>query len=73
MIYNVLSENCTVNQILKKIKRYKKNIKIKFVNSQIINQLSYHVSKKKLNLKGLFLENKIELDIKNTLKLLENI
>ncbi len=72
-IYNVLSENCTVNQILKKIKRYKKNIKIKFVNSQIMNQLSYHVSKKKLNLKGLFLENKIELDIKNTLKLLENI
>ncbi len=45
-IYNVLSENCTVNQILNKIRRYKKNIKIKLVNSQIMNQLSYHVSKK---------------------------
>ncbi len=72
-IYNALSENCTVNQILNKIKRYKKNIKIKLVTSQIMNQLSYHVSKKKLNTKGLFLNNKIELDIRDTLKLLTNI
>ncbi len=72
-IYNVLSENCTVNQILNKIRRYKKNIKIKLVTSQIMNQLSYHVSKKKLNKKGLHLNGKIEIDIKETLKLLQNI
>ena len=72
-VYNALSENCTVNHILQKIKCYKKNIKIKFVSSQIMNQLSYHVSKEKLNREGLFLKNKIQLDIKNTINLLKNI
>lgn len=72
-IYNALSENCTVNQILKKIKKFKKAIKIKFVNSEIMNQLSYHVDKKKLDKEGLLLENKIIHDIKDTIKLLRNI
>lgn len=72
-IYNTLSENCTVSDILKKIKRYKKNIKVELVSSPIMNQLSYHVDKKKLNNEGLFLKGKIENDIENTLKLLKNI
>ena len=36
-----------------------------------MNQLSYHVDKRKLNKEGLFLKNKIEIDIKETLKLLK--
>ncbi len=72
-IYNALSENCTVNQIIKKIRKFKKKIKIKFVYSEIMNQLSYHVDKKKLNKKGLQLKNKISDDIKDTIKMLDNI
>ena len=72
-IYNALSENCTVNQILQKIKKYKKKIKVKLVSSEIMNQLSYHVDKTKLNKEGIILNSKIELDIKNTIKLLGNI
>ena len=72
-IFNALSGNYTVNQILKKIKKYKKNIKIKLVNSAIMNQLSYHVSSKKLESNGLYLKGNIENDIKKTLKLLSNI
>lgn len=72
-IYNTLSENCTVSDILKKIKRYKKNIKVELVSSPIMNQLSYHVDKNKLNKQGLFLKRKIEFDIKDTLNLLKNI
>lgn len=72
-IYNALSENCTVDQILQKIRKYKKKIKIKFVYSEIMNQLSYHVDKKKLNNEGLYLKSKIQNDIKNTLQLLDNI
>ena len=72
-IYNALSENYTVNQILNKIKKYKKQIRIKFVSSPIMNQLSYHVDKKKINNEGFFFRNKIETDIKNTLNLLKNI
>ncbi len=72
-IYNAVSENCTVNQIIQKIKKYKKKIKIKFVYAEIMNQLSYHVDKKKLNKEGLYLKNKISNDIKDTIKLLDNI
>ena len=72
-IYNALSENCTVNQILQKIRKSKKNIKVKFVSSKIMNQLSYHVSKDKLNNEGLYLKNKIVHDIEDTMKLLKNI
>lgn len=72
-IYNALSGNFTVNQILTKVKKYKKNIKVKFVNSPIMNQLSYHVDNKKLSKNGLKLSNKIEDDIKETINLLRNI
>ena len=58
---------------LKKIKKYKKNINVKFVSSEIMNQLSYHVSKKKIEKEGLYLNYNIEKDIKDTLKLLGNI
>ena len=57
----------------KNLKKYKKKIKVKFVTSAIMNQLSYHVSQKKLNDEGLILKSNIEKDIKETLKLLNNI
>ena len=72
-IFNALSGNYTVSQILKKIRKYKKNIKVKLVKSAIMNQLSYHVSSKKLERNGLYLKGNIEKDIKKTLKLLSNI
>jgi UDP-glucose 4-epimerase len=72
-IFNILSGNFTVNQILNIIKKYRKKIKVKLVDAAIMNQLSYHVSKKKIEKEGLYLNYSIENDIKNTLKLLGNI
>ena len=72
-IYNVVSNNFTVNQIINKIRKFKKNIKITFVNSAIMNQLSYHVDKKKLTKRGLFLESSLDSDVANTLNLFKNI
>jgi len=72
-IFNVLSENNTVGNILSKIKKYKKKVKVKFVHSEIMNQLSYHVDKSKLSSKGLRLNGKIEFDIRDTIKMLSNI
>jgi len=72
-IYNALSGNFTVKQIISIIKKYKKNIKIEFVKSKIMNQLSYHVDGKKINKLGLRLNSSIETDIKNTLNLFKNI
>ena len=72
-IFNALSGNFTVNQIITKIKKYKKGIRVKLVTSAIMNQLSYHVSQKKLNNEGLTLKSDIEKDIKETINLLKNI
>tara|TARA_B100000900_G_scaffold413217_1_gene436735 strand:+ start:1296 stop:2219 length:924 start_codon:yes stop_codon:yes gene_type:complete len=72
-VFNALSGNFTVNQILNKIKKYKKKINVKLIYSPIMNQLSYHVSQKKLNKHGLVLNCNIEKDIKDTIKLLRNI
>jgi nucleoside-diphosphate-sugar epimerase len=72
-IYNALSGNFTVNDIIKKIKKYKQRVKIKFVHSKIMNQLSYYVSSSKLKKSGLKLGNNLDKDIKETLQLLKNI
>jgi len=68
-IYNALSTNLTVRQVIEMIKKYKKNVKIKFVNSKIMNQLSYHADNRKLIKLGLNLKSNIQEDIKKTLKL----
>ena len=68
-IYNALSGNFTVNQILNKIKKIRKKLKISFVKSEIMNQLSYHVDDSKLKNEGLILNSDLETDIKDTLKL----
>ena len=47
-VFNVLTGNYTVNQILNKIRKFKKNIKVKYVNAPIMNQLSYHVDDSKM-------------------------
>ena len=72
-VYNALSGNFTVNDIIKKIKKYKKKVKIKLVHSKIMNQLSYHVSSSKLKKSGLKLGNNLDKEIKETLQLLKNI
>ena len=68
-IFNILSGNFTVKQILLKIKKIKKKIGIDYVKSPIMNQLSYHVDDKKIRSRGLILRADIGLDIKNTLSL----
>ena len=70
-IFNILSGNFTVKQILNKIEKIKKKkLSINLVNSPIMNQLSYHVDDIKIKKHGLVLKSKIEKDIKDTLDLL---
>ena len=70
-IYNIVSENLTVNQIITKINKNNKT-KIKLVNVKIMNQLSYKVDSTKIRKIGLSLNNKISDDINNTFKFLKN-
>ena len=68
-IFNALSGNYTVKQIISKIKKRKKNIKYKLVSSKIMNQLSYHVDDSKLRNFGINLNSDIQKDIDDTLNL----
>ena len=72
-IYNVLTSNYTVKDIIDIIKKYKSKIKISFVKSQIINQLSYKVSDKKIRSMKILKNKSIIQDIKQTLELFGNI
>ncbi len=71
-IYNAVSKNMTVNDILKNIKKIHK-VKIKFVNHPIMNQMSYEVSSKKIRDTNFIFYPNILSSIKKTLKKLKNI
>ena len=43
-IYNVLTQNATVKEIVETIKEFVPNLEVAFVDNQIMNQLSYEVS-----------------------------
>ena len=68
-VYNVVSENLTVKNIVNRIKKFNKT-KIKLVNSKIMNQLSYKVNNVKVNKIGLKIKSNLTDDINNTFKLL---
>ncbi len=70
-IYNIVSDNCTVSEIINIIKSYKKNIKINLVKTRIMNQLSYKVLSKKILKKGFKSKSNINLGIKETINLLQ--
>ena len=71
-IYNVLTGNYSVKQIIDKIKKYKKPVRIKFIKTSIMNKLSYLVSDDKIKKLGIKLTAQINTDIKETLNLLKN-
>ena len=72
-IFNALSGNFTVRQIINKIKKYKKKISISYVDTPLLNQLSYHVDQSKIRKNGLRLNADITVDIKDTIDLFKNI
>lgn len=72
-IYNIVTKNFTVKDIINVIKKYIPRIKIKFVNSPIMNQLSYEVSNKKSLKRGFIYGGDIEKSILETIEKLRNI
>lgn len=73
-IYNVVTSNHTVNEIIETIKRHTDNqCIIEFVDNRIMNQLSYEVSSKKLKGTGFEFQGELDSDIADTMKLLSGI
>ena len=70
LTYNVLSQNKTVEDIIKIIKKKINNLQIKFVDSKILNQQGYLVDMTKFKNTGFFQKDKIEKLIFEELKLL---
>jgi len=66
-IYNVLTCNKSVFEIIKFIKKYQKKAKIKFVSNRIMNQLSYEVSNHKIEKTGFKFSGNMKQEIKKTL------
>lgn len=67
-IYNLVTKNLSVKQIVGFIKRHKK-VRIKFIKSKIMNQLSYKVSANKIRKKGFKIKGNIQNEIFKTLKI----
>lgn len=72
-IYNVLTVNATVEEILAIIKIKIPNLTINFVDTKIMNQLSYHVKGDKFINKGFRYVGKMDNSIFETINLFNNI
>ncbi len=66
-VYNILSENKTLKEILKIINKYNLNTKIIYINSKISQKASFKTNKNKIESLGIKLNSKIQNDIKETL------
>ncbi len=70
-IYNVLTHNATVREIVDCIKEFEPNLEISFVENQIMNQLSYEVSSERIQSQGFKFSGNLRSGIKSTIDLLK--
>ena len=71
--YNILSCNATVHDITQIIKKNVKKLEIEYVENEIMNQLSYNVSNKKIILKGFEFSGDLKVGICETINILKNL
>lgn len=72
-LYNVLTANLTVSQIVEEIRRHAPGLKIEFVDTKIMNQLSYEVLDRKFRAKGFEPRGDIRRGVTDTMTLLKGV
>ena len=72
-IYNVLTHNLTVRDVVNVIHEWVPDLKIDFVDHEIMNQLSYSVSCEKFKSLGFDCKGSIHKGIRETIELLKNV
>lgn len=72
-IYNVLTINATVSDIIEEIKKRINSVKVEFVDSKIMNQLSYNVLGDKFIKTGFEYNGSLSRAVDDTIHLLEGI
>jgi nucleoside-diphosphate-sugar epimerase len=71
-IYNVLTHNSTVRQVVDTIKVFVPKLEIDFVDNRIMNQLSYEVLCDRFKSKGFVFSGNLRRGIEETIDLLKN-
>lgn len=71
-IYNVLTENATVHQVVDIIREFIPDLSVEFVDNRIMNQLSYEVSCDRFKDKGFSFTGSLRRGIEETISLLRN-
>lgn len=71
-IYNVLTLNASVRQVIDEIKLFKNDIVINMVESAIMNQLSYEVSSNKFKSTGFNYKGSLKEGVADTMRLLQS-
>jgi nucleoside-diphosphate-sugar epimerase len=72
-IYNVLTSNNTVRDVVDSIKKNVHQVKIEFVKNKIMNQLSYEVSQEKFIQTGFKYEGELDRGVKETIDILGGV
>lgn len=71
-IYNVLTLNASVRQVIDTIKLFEDNVGINMVDSAIMNQLSYEVSTNKFKSTGFSYSGSLTEGVGETMRILQN-
>ena len=71
-IYNVLTDNLTVGQIVDVIRKHVPDLKVELVDSKIMNQLSYTVACERFRALGFGFQGDLEREIKKSIDLIKN-
>lgn len=69
-IYNILTLNAAVCQIVEAIRRYVPDLQVEFVDTRIMNQLSYEVSDARFRGLGFTIAGDLDRGVRDTLTLL---
>ena len=71
-IYNILTTNSSVREVVNTIKLFVPRLEIEFVDNPIMNQLSYEVLSNRFESKGFVFSGNLRRGIKETIDLLKN-
>ena len=72
-VYNVLTDNCTVGQIVDLIRQHVPDLRVELVDAAIMNQLSYEVACEKFRATGFEFRGSLASEIERSITLLRNV
>lgn len=72
-VYNVLTANATVREIVDIIRSCVTDVQVEYVDSRIMNQLSYQVANKRFQSLGFRFQGSLEEGISRAIRLIRNI